>query len=597
MHHRSVLNRLAGSAAVGSLCAVLVGVSLPSAGASAAAATVSSAVAAPTFPVALQTVGRVNLAKLSQAATTKGPAQSLQGETLAGPASGSYRSVDNSIAAHAPRGTSTSEPSPATTPITDTNVTGEKGFSALGGVQQASTVGGVDLEPPDQGLCAGNGYVMEFINNALAIYTKNGAQLLAPIGSAEALLQPTTAFLSDPRCYYDAPTKHWFFQEFVVGTVNAKGREVTPSTEFVAVSATADPTGTYTIYSFDTTDTTTAGCPCFGDYDQLGADNNGIYIATDEFGIATPAYNGAIVYAISKENLETAAAEGFAVTGFGYRLTKDPFGQPYIVAPTSTPPNAKFAPDTEYFVESNSNALSDDRLLVYALNDTSTLASPVPTPPNLYRTLVNTEAYSFPNDAAQKPGPRPLGNSVQDPPGGIQADFNAEMEPTYVGGHIYAELDSGTTSGNDAADWFIIDPTLSAQSLSATVAHEGVVAVRGTSLLYPYTAVTAAGVGYLLFSLSGPSNYPSPAYVSYGTDGPTGEVMLATNGAAPEDGFTCYAAYVGPSYGGCRWGDYSMGVAMGHRVFMATEMIPSGFRDTLTNWGTYIWSAPPPAAG
>jgi hypothetical protein len=29
---------------------------------------------------------------------------------------------------------------------------------------------------------------------------------------------------------------------------------------------------------------------------------------------------------------------------------------------------------------------------------------------------------------------------------------------------------------------------------------------------------------------------------------------------------------------------------------MATEMIPQGFRDTLTNWGTFIWSAPPPSS-
>jgi len=26
----------------------------------------------------------------------------------------------------------------------------------------------------------------------------------------------------------------------------------------------------------------------------------------------------------------------------------------------------------------------------------------------------------------------------------------------------------------------------------------------------------------------------------------------------------------------------------------AAEMIPQGFRDTLSNWGTFIWSAPPP---
>jgi hypothetical protein len=137
-------------------------------------------------------------------------------------------------------------------------VPGETGFSALGGVQQASTTGGFDLEPPDQGLCAGGGYVVEFINNALAIYDKNGTQLLAPVTSSQVFGQPTTDFFSDPRCYYDAPTRRWFLQEFIVGTVNSAGQEVTPSIQFEAVSNTQDPTGTYTVYSWDTTDASTA---------------------------------------------------------------------------------------------------------------------------------------------------------------------------------------------------------------------------------------------------------------------------------------------------------------------------------------------------
>jgi hypothetical protein len=33
---------------------------------------------------------------------------------------------------------------------------------------------------------------------------------------------------------------------------------------------------------------------------------------------------------------------------------------------------------------------------------------------------------------------------------------------------------------------------------------------------------------------------------------------------------------------------------MNGRVYMSTEMIPQGYRDLLTNWGTYIWSAPAP---
>ncbi len=473
---------------------------------------------------------------------------------------------------------------------------GESGFSAIGGVQQANTKGGVDLEPPDQGLCAGNGYVMEFVNNAIAVYDKGGAQLVAPVSSSSAFLQPASAFMSDPRCYYDAATRHWFFQEFVVGTVNSSGQEVSPSTQFLAVSLTSDPTGTYDVWSFDNTDSSTAGCPCFGDYDELGADNNGIYITTDEFGIATPAYNGSIVYAISKETLELVSTQGLGGTlpVFGYRLTKDPFGQPYIVAPASTPPGAKFAPNTEYFVESNGDALGDSRLAVYALNDTST-SGVACSRRTSYRTMVATQGYVVPNDASQKPGARPLGHAVQSPAGGIEADFDAEMEPTYVGGQLYAQLDTGTTSGSDAVAWFVIDPTLSGSALTATVAHQGMVAVKDASLLYPYTAVDSSGRGYLLFSLSGPDNYPSPAYIAYGSSGPTGPVMIATPGALPEDGFTCYSAFVGPSYGGCRWGDYSMGVVMGGRVFMGAEMVPTGYRDTYTNWGTYIWSAPPPS--
>ncbi|MHB1582312.1 MAG: hypothetical protein ACYCU7_15170 [Acidimicrobiales bacterium] len=554
-------------------------------------------VKAPTFTLPLTDVGQVDLAAAAAAQVRRSVAAVPQGAALAPLGSAGvppYRIVDNRLLTHAPAGTPSNAPSPLTTALTAANVKGEHGFSAIGGVQQASTQGGTDLEPPDQGLCAGGGYVVEFVNNALAVYSASGAQLLGPIGSPAVFKQPSTDFFSDPHCYYDAPTKHWFLQEFIVGTVGSSGQELTPSLQFEAVSTGPDPTGTYNVWSWDTTDVATPGCPCFGDYDNLGADDNGIYVATDEFSIAGPAYNGVVLYAISKETLETAPQTGIVPPVFGYRLTKDPFGQPYIVSPASTPPGAKFAPNTEYFVESNGNALSDDHLMVYALNDTSNLASPAPTPPTLYRTEVKTEPYAFPNDATQKPGPRPLGTSVQDPPGGIQADFDAAMEPTYVGGQLYAELDTSTAGGSDAVDWFILQPSLSGGTLAATVAHQGVVAVPDASLLYPYTALDASGVGYLLFSLSGPHNYPSPAYISYNTLGPTGPVMLATPGAAPEDSFTCYAAFVGPSYGGCRWGDYSMGVAMGQRVFMATEMVPQGYRDILTNWGTYIWSAPPP---
>jgi hypothetical protein len=556
-----------------------LGIGLATVPVTAQAAGGSSVIKVPVFRLPLTRVGQVNLGLLARA-QHRGREAAATG----------YRLIDNAIVTHQPKGTPKTSPDPAPTRLSTTNVRGEFGFGAVDSVQEAS-VYGFDLEPPDQGLCAGNGYVMEFINDVLAVYDQHGAQLMAPLRSPDAFGRPKDAFV-DPRCYYDAPTKRWFLQEFTLGRVDRTGKVISQSRQFEAVSDTQDPTGSYTVYSWVTTDAAAAGCPCFGDYDNLGADGNGIYITTNELGLTSNADNGVIVYAISKEQIENVAKTGALPAVVGYRLATTPFGTPEVIAPASTPPGARFARDTEYFAESDNNVLSDHHLLVYALHNTSLLAAAIP--PTMYRTEVTTQGYSFPVNARQKPGPRPLGQAFQDPAGGIQADFDAEMEPSYVGGRLYAQLDTGTASGSDGAAWFILKPALSGKTLSVSVTHQGTVAVRNASLLYPYTAVNSHGLGYLLFSLSGPGNYPSPAYIRYGATGPAGPVIVAAAGAAPEDSFSCYPAFTSPLEGGCRWGDYSMGAVMNGRVYMATEMIPQAARDTLTNWGTFAWSAPAP---
>ncbi len=364
-----------------------------------------------------------------------------------------------------------------------------------------------------------------------------------------------------------------------------------PSIQFIAVSNTSDVMGSYSVWAINTTDASTPGCPCFGDFDQLGADNNGIYIATNEFSDSpTGPYNGAIIYAMSKQTLEQVANTGIPPTVFRYRVTEDYFGQPYHISPASSPPGATFAPGTEYFVESNGNAFADNHLAVYAMTNTSLLAQPAPPP--LVATETPSLPYAFPPDATQKPGPIPLGDANQDPEGQLQADFDAVQEVTYTGGNLYAELSTATAAGTDGVAWFKITPTTTSTGVTAVVTKQGYVTVSPQNLIYPVIAVNSAGDGYLAFALSGPNAYPSAAYQTFTPDGPSGPVRVAAVGADPEDGFTCYSAFVGPNYGGCRWGDYSMGVAMGSQVWMATEYIPPTSRDYLTNWGTFLWQAP-----
>ena len=255
-----------------------------------------------------------------------------QGSSLPTAPSGRFHTVDQAIVKH--RLASGTGPLHASTPVGGGQVAGEFGFYGLNGEQQAVANGNLDLEPPDQGLCAGNGYIGEFINNALTFYDPNGVQYENTLPSYAFFKQPSSDFFSDPRCYFDQATQRWLFSEFIAPIFTSTA----PSTQFLAVSNSSDPLGSWTIWSIPTTDKGTPNCPCFGDFDQLGVDNNGIYISTNEFSNSGTAYNGVIIYAVSKQTVEQFTNTGIPPTFFTYRVPLDAFGQTYHIAPAETPP-------------------------------------------------------------------------------------------------------------------------------------------------------------------------------------------------------------------------------------------------------------------
>lgn len=194
-------------------------------------------------------------------------------------------------------------------------------FDGINHRQQRLANGGnqFSLEPPDQGLCVGNGFVLETINDALSVYSYSGATLKAVTalnafyGYAPAINRTTHVFgpfVTDPSCYFDHATQRWFHVVLTLDTNPSNGSFLGTNHLDIAVSQTADPTGTWNIYHIAVQDN--AASPpdhhcslgfCLGDYPHIGADANGFYITTNEYSFFGPEFHAAQIYAISKSAL------------------------------------------------------------------------------------------------------------------------------------------------------------------------------------------------------------------------------------------------------------------------------------------------------
>jgi hypothetical protein len=83
-------------------------------------------------------------------------------------------------------------------------------FNGTSSLDSAKTNFGAEFEPPDQGLCVGNGFVVEPVNSAYNIYSTNGTKIAGPFNVNRLFNDGFKQFTSDPRCFYDKTTNTWF---------------------------------------------------------------------------------------------------------------------------------------------------------------------------------------------------------------------------------------------------------------------------------------------------------------------------------------------------------------------------------------------------
>jgi hypothetical protein len=468
------------------------------------------------------------------------------------------------------------------------------------------------LEPPDQGLCVGNGNVVETVNNAYQVYGTNGTAKTSVIalsqffGLAPEVVRPAGPFgpfISDPKCYYDPDTNTFFLTELELEVNPATGAFAGPSDQLIAVSSPGDPvTLPWAIYSFSTTDTR-AGCPCFGDQPLIGADANGFYVATNEYGVTSSAYYGAQLYAISKTALATHSASPVVTHIDAGPLTLAQGGLAYSVQP-ATSPNSGYAianGGTEYFLSTTdwstgpAIGIRANTVEVWALTNTSSLST-IPSL-SLSNIALPSEQYGQPPNAQQEAGATPLGSSVHDALELIDTNDDRMNQVVFADGLLWAGANSAVRPPNGPVvagiAYFVVSPNDGAGTLTASMAEQGFIGASNEYVMYPSIGVTPGGGAVVAFSLSGSDHHPSAAYAHLSLTTGAGDIHIAGAGVAADDGFTGYDEET-PSNGSARWGDYSAAVAdLSGNIWMAAEYIPGGARTLFANWGTYVSEVTP----
>jgi hypothetical protein len=590
---------------------------------------------------------------------------------------------------------------------------GATGVKGLNAVDSGKILGG-DLEPADQGLCAGNGYVVESNNVGEILIFNTELERLSSVIPLDTIMGLTSRGWSsggDISCVYDYNNGgHWFFTEFVSSTSEASGGPfagcfaavANTCYEGIAVTVGSNPFGPYNVYFLNANyNPSEPGYPyLLNDFAKIATSQDAFLLFYDEFpllggGLGGGFFNGAQEFAINKNALElglpvsesdgtpnpafTVAIEnmGLVRTPDGTCSSDGTFHLPGITCWYSVIPANP--PDPSQYDNSNSGSgfmlesldfygQGDDRIAVFDWTGLSNLNSPscstcsgIHFGGQLFSGVLFYYGEGF--RGAQKSGAIPLGDecgaaglSVGSPPpascpeGGIATNGDNFTQVSQAQGQLWGAVSTAinqtfssetTPEFHQGAAYWVISTSTFDSFGHFSLSSESYVSPAHEDLEFPAMAASGSSAedggnngAIMTFTLSGnggPTSadhggyYPSTAYgrltstsngllsSSGGSDGAAGRpglVHIADLGQSPQDGFTEYQGYPGPTRP--RWGDYSHAIFLagsGGRIYFSTNYIQypncigeaftltlgtcGGTRDGFANWGTSVNSVVP----
>ena len=603
----------------------------------------NEAIQFPELDPGMDALGEPDIAEAKDQAQAR--AQALFGPAAAGSSDWGGRFTNRSLARHKGHGA----------PVQDhdrmrNHPNLELSFDGLDFRDQRLANGGnqFSIEPPDQGLCVGNGFVLETVNDVLRVFDTQGLALTAPVDLNTFYAYPPAInratgevgpAITDPSCYFDAPTQRWFHVVLTLDRVGTTADLSGANHLDIAVSTTASPLGSWNVYRVPVQDDGTeatpvhSDCPCLGDYPHIGADANGFYVTTNEFPFAG-GFNGAQIYALSKR----ALAQGSPTLSVVQIDTAEQLfeGNPGFTVWPATSPAGEFERDhggTEYFLSSLAvfpDDGTDHRLRIWAISNSKSLADPSPNL-SVSHNVFEVSPYGVPPLSNQKPGDIPLAECINDttfptaagpgcwrlfladePPhdevlSPVDSNDSRIQQVVFSDGKLFGALDTIVTTGGleqAGVAYYVVRPRSVRGVVSGSVVRQGQIAVAGNNLVYPAVAALPNGKAVMAFTLVGADHHPSAAYVALNEVTGAGPIQVAAEGVGAQDGFTGYAAFSAPDEPRPRWGDYGAAISDGHFIWAASEYIGQtctfaeyvaapfgscgGTRGSLGNWGTRI---------
>jgi hypothetical protein len=250
-----------------------------------------------------------------------------------------------------------------------------KGINAVDSASLSTNVAVGDVEPPDQGLCAGNGSVVETNNIGEILIFNKTLKRVSPVIPLDTLMGLTKRHWSsggDPSCLWDpANGGHWFFTQIVSKSPESKGgpfagcfvAKANTCLEGISVTKGSSPFGPYNTYFLNANyDPKEPGFPfMLNDFAKISATRDAFLLFYDEAplrgnGLGGGLFNGAQEFAFNKTALEkgrpvakvTVAREnmGLLKTPDGTCFSDNKLFQPgiacWIGVIPAVPPNGRF---------------------------------------------------------------------------------------------------------------------------------------------------------------------------------------------------------------------------------------------------------------